>query len=94
MSRSSLTVLVRLTHVGPVKSAQLNYNAEGKSKGVATVIFHKAGDAAKAFAEYNNRTLDNRPMKVELIVNPESANFKAVPAPTAPRRGGIQKAGG
>ena len=59
--------------IGTVRSAQLNYNAEGKSKGIATVVFSKKGDASKAFAEYNNRTLDGRPMKIELIVNPEAA---------------------
>jgi hypothetical protein len=40
------------------------------------VIFQKAGDAHKAFQEYHNRPLDNKPMKIELIINPESAKLK------------------
>jgi RNA recognition motif-containing protein len=54
---------------GQVKSAQLNFDANGKSKGSGTVVFAKKQDALKAVQEYNNRTLDNRPMKLELIVD-------------------------
>ncbi|KAJ1339601.1 hypothetical protein BSLG_005780 [Batrachochytrium salamandrivorans] len=49
-------------------------------KGSATVIFNKHGDASKAFAEYNNRTLDERPMKIELIVNPGAPALRLGPA--------------
>ncbi|OAJ42365.1 hypothetical protein BDEG_25820 [Batrachochytrium dendrobatidis JEL423] len=68
------------SRIGPLRSAQLNYNSEGKSKGSATVIFNKHGDASKAFAEYNNRTLDERPMKIELIVNPGAPALRLGPA--------------
>lgn len=64
------------SRIGPLRSAQLNFNEKGVSKGVATVLFQKAGDAHKAFQEYNNRPLDNRPMKIELIINPESSKIK------------------
>lgn len=34
--------------VGPVKSVQMAYNAQGKSTGVSTVIFKNRGDGNKA----------------------------------------------
>eukprot|EP00842_Homolaphlyctis_polyrhiza_P001822 jgi/Hompol1/2640/HPOL_000479-RA len=68
---------------GDLRSAQLNYSADGKSKGVATVIFKKHGDAARAFAEYNNRTLDDKPMRIELVVNPDVASRRLKPAANA-----------
>ncbi|KAI8893574.1 hypothetical protein BC833DRAFT_531636, partial [Globomyces pollinis-pini] len=77
--------------IGPVRSAQLNYNQDGKSKGVATVIFSKLGDAHKAYTEYHNRPLDNRPMKIELIINPDVPQIRKLNS-TA-RSGGIQKKG-
>jgi THO complex subunit 4 len=61
---------------GPVRSAQLNFNEKGVSKGVATVLFVRPGDAHKAFQEYNNRPLDNKPMRIEMIINPESNKIK------------------
>jgi THO complex subunit 4 len=68
--------------IGPVKQAQLNYDANGKSKGIANVTFAKPGDAQKSFNEYNNRPLDNRPMKIELIINPDHAKIKQLSKPT------------
>jgi THO complex subunit 4 len=72
-----------------VRSAQLNFNQDGKSKGVANVVFVKAGDAHKAFQEYNNRPLDEKPMKIELMINPESSRLKQLDS----RLGGIKKGG-
>ncbi|KAJ3053804.1 hypothetical protein HK097_003320 [Rhizophlyctis rosea] len=62
-------VLELFNHVGPVRSASLAFDATGKSKGVATVVFQRPGDAANAVREYHNRTLDNKPMKIELVVS-------------------------
>jgi THO complex subunit 4 len=64
----------------------MNYNSEGKSKGIATVVFQRPGDAGKAYQEYHNRTLDSRAMKIELIVNPDV--IKALPSRPS---GGIDK---
>lgn len=36
--------------VGPVKSVQMSYNAQGKTTGSATVLFRNKGDAHKAHA--------------------------------------------
>ena len=99
MSRNSFPESVSLLITGPVKSAQLNYNAEGKSKGVATVVFTRHGDAAKALSEYNGRKLDDRPMRIELIVNPEAPQLQKLgPKPTKvtkkPTRGGPRRGRG
>ncbi|KAF3913704.1 hypothetical protein AA313_de0203342 [Arthrobotrys entomopaga] len=56
--------------VGPVKRCNLNYKANGQSSGVATIEFNKPGDANVAFDQFNGRLVDNRPMKVEIIVDP------------------------
>ena len=69
--------------IGPVREAVLNYDSHGKSKGVANVTFIKPGDAHKAYTEYHNRPLDERPMKIELIINPESAKIKQLLQPKA-----------
>ncbi|KAI8998247.1 hypothetical protein BC832DRAFT_239276 [Gaertneriomyces semiglobifer] len=80
--------------IGPVKSAQLNYDANGRSKGVATIIFSRAGDAQKAIREYHNRTLDNKPMKIELIVRADAPALTAPRATIASRLGGGGRSGG
>ncbi|KZT23605.1 hypothetical protein NEOLEDRAFT_1069231 [Neolentinus lepideus HHB14362 ss-1] len=44
--------------VGPLRTVQLNYDASGRSKGIATVHFQRQGDGTKAFQQYNNRLID------------------------------------
>jgi THO complex subunit 4 len=46
------------TTVGPLREVTLHYDASGRSKGVATVVFNKKGDGNRAFAQYNNRLID------------------------------------
>lgn len=77
--------------VGPVKSVQMSYTATGKSTGIATVVFRNKGDARKAHASYHNRMIDNqRPMKVELAIDPNQAQSSLVnrvaPAPVQPQK--------
>jgi len=56
--------------VGPLKEVTLNFDAAGRSKGVATVVFVRRGDGSNAFNQYNNRLIDGkRPMKVEMIMD-------------------------
>ena len=75
--------------VGPLSSVQLNFDAQARSKGTATVIFQKRGDANKAFAQYNNRLIDGkRPMKIEIVMDPTkvpppSLVSRVAPAPEA-----------
>ncbi|TPX47811.1 hypothetical protein SeMB42_g01056 [Synchytrium endobioticum] len=60
------------SQVGPVRSAQLNYDVNGRSKGSATVTFSRPNDAYDALDRFNNVLFDNRPMKLELLVPPEA----------------------
>ncbi|CAE6347172.1 unnamed protein product [Rhizoctonia solani] len=75
--------------VGALSSVQLNFDSQGRSKGTATVIFQKKGDANKAFAQYNNRLIDGkRPMKIEIVMDPTkvpppSLASRVAPAPDA-----------
>ncbi|WVR00061.1 hypothetical protein IAU59_007203 [Kwoniella sp. CBS 9459] len=73
--------------VGPVRTVQMAYNSAGKSTGVATVVFKTRGDANKAHATYHNRMIDNqRPMKVEIAIDPNQAQSLAsrvAPQPAA-----------
>jgi THO complex subunit 4 len=57
--------------VGALREVNLHYDASGRSKGVASVIFQKKGDGNKAYQQYNNRLIDGkRPMKIEVVVDP------------------------
>ncbi|KAI0280203.1 hypothetical protein BGY98DRAFT_965199 [Russula aff. rugulosa BPL654] len=50
------------TTVGPLREVNLHYDANGRSKGVASVIFQKKGMAT--------RHINKRPMKIEVVVDP------------------------
>jgi hypothetical protein len=50
--------------IGNVKKVLLTYGPNGRSRGIATIIF-RAGDAApKAVKQLDGVKVDNRPMKV------------------------------
>ncbi|KAK6910721.1 hypothetical protein I203_104753 [Kwoniella mangroviensis CBS 8507] len=69
--------------VGPVRTVQMSYNATGKSTGVATVVFKNRGDANKAHAACE--MIDNqRPMKVEIAIDPNQAQSLASRVAAAP----------
>jgi len=59
--------------VAPVKKVLLVYGPNGQSRGIASVVFANAASAAKAVAELNGVKVDNRPMKVEVIVDGKDA---------------------
>ncbi|KAG8945834.1 hypothetical protein FRC04_012281 [Tulasnella sp. 424] len=46
------------TTVGAVKECNINYDHAGHSKGSASVIFSRSGDALQAYNQYNNRLID------------------------------------
>jgi len=73
--------------VGPLKEITLHYDANGRSKGIATVNFQRKGDGTKAFQQYNNRLIDGkRPMKIEIVVDPSKPlplASRVAPAPVA-----------
>jgi len=58
------------SNVGPVKRCNLTYGPDGRSRGIATIIFNKDGDAQKACDKYNGVLADKRPMKVEVVIDP------------------------
>jgi THO complex subunit 4 len=58
----------------------MQYGPTGRSLGSATVIFHKADDAAKAVKALDNIRIDNRLIKVEVLL---SANEAPLPASKA-----------
>ncbi|KAJ9149264.1 mRNA export protein mlo3 [Pleurostoma richardsiae] len=65
------------TAVGQVKKVELSYGPGGVSRGIASVIFHHADGASKAFQKLNGLLIDNRPVKVEVVV----ASADLIPAP-------------
>ena len=44
--------------IGPLREVTLTYDAGGRSKGVASVVFQRKGDGTKAYAQYHNRLID------------------------------------
>jgi len=51
---------------GSLKSASIHYNAQGKSMGVAHLVYGRHADAMKAVRQYNGVALDGRTMKLKL----------------------------
>ncbi|KAH8154747.1 uncharacterized protein LAJ45_01278 [Morchella importuna] len=86
--------------VGPIKRCVITYGPNGQSRGIATVEFSRASDAATAVQKYNGVEVDKRPMKVELVVDPTApASFAdriGAPkqVPVAPARGAKGRRGG
>lgn len=56
----------------------INYGPNGKSRGVAIVTFHKPEDSGKALSILNGLKIDNKPIKVEILVDAQHA---PAPAP-------------
>ncbi|KAF3936277.1 hypothetical protein ABW19_dt0206887 [Dactylella cylindrospora] len=74
--------------VGPIKKCNLVYKANGQSAGIASIEFSRPGAANVAFDQFNGRLVDNRPMKVEIIVDPTKvplANRISGPPKPAPK---------
>ncbi|KAK0635140.1 hypothetical protein B0T17DRAFT_515445 [Bombardia bombarda] len=63
--------------VGQVKRVELSYAQGGVSRGIAHVTFHHADGASKAFSTLNGLLIDNRPVKVEVVV----ASADLIPQP-------------
>ncbi|KAJ8123477.1 hypothetical protein O1611_g9582 [Lasiodiplodia mahajangana] len=68
------------TSVGPIKRVELSYGPNSVSRGIATVTFHKPDGASKAFNVLNGILVDNRPIKIEIIVSAAKA-AEIIPAP-------------
>ncbi|KAF7763573.1 hypothetical protein Agabi119p4_8110 [Agaricus bisporus var. burnettii] len=79
--------------VGPTKEVHLNYDASGRSKGIAAVTFSKKGDANRAYTQYHNRLIDGkRPMKIEIVFDPSRSVSLASRVAPAPVSNGTQVA--
>ncbi|KAI1127573.1 hypothetical protein F5Y10DRAFT_192070 [Nemania abortiva] len=68
------------TSVGPIKRVELSYGPNSVSRGIATVTFHKPDGASKAFNVLNGILVDNRPIKIEIVVSAAKA-AEIIPAP-------------
>ncbi|KAI9679558.1 MAG: hypothetical protein M1817_005580 [Caeruleum heppii] len=67
------------TTVGPVKKVLITYGPNGMSRGVATVIFHKADGASKASSQLNGMLVDGRSIKIEVVLDATKARAAVVP---------------
>ncbi|KAL1792138.1 hypothetical protein ACET3X_009889 [Alternaria dauci] len=65
--------------VGRPKKVLIQYDAQGRSVGSATIIFNKHDQAAKATAALDGVKIDGRPVRVEMLVS-----AAAIPATTRP----------
>ncbi|KUI67507.1 mRNA export protein mlo3 [Cytospora mali] len=57
--------------VGGVKKADIVYGPGGVSRGIANVVFFQSDGARKAYQKLNGLLIDNRPIKVEVVVTGE-----------------------
>ncbi|KAJ3026173.1 UNVERIFIED_CONTAM: hypothetical protein HDU68_006090 [Siphonaria sp. JEL0065] len=81
--------------IGPVKSAVLNFDQNGRSKGTGTVTYKQNQHTQDAIKEFNGRQFDGRPMRIELLVSASSlATLAARAAPAAGHQGQQRGAGG
>ncbi|KAH7134713.1 RNA recognition domain-containing protein [Dactylonectria estremocensis] len=65
--------------VGAIKRVDLVYGPNSQSRGIANVTFHRADGASKAFQKLNGLLVDNRPIKIEIVVGAAQAD-KVIPA--------------
>jgi THO complex subunit 4 len=63
----------------------MQYGPTGRSLGSATVIFHKPDHAAKAVKALDGIRIDNRLIKVEVLVSARDAPATAAPTSLAER---------
>ncbi|RYP23274.1 hypothetical protein DL765_001183 [Monosporascus sp. GIB2] len=74
------------TSVGPIKRVEVSYGPGGVSRGIATVTFAQLDGASKAFNALNGILVDNRPIKIEIVVGGAKAAQVAPPAKTLTER--------
>ncbi|KAI9293739.1 RNA-binding domain-containing protein [Neoconidiobolus thromboides FSU 785] len=59
--------------IGRIRSANINFDSNGKSQGTGEVIFVRSIDAVTAVKKYHGVTLDGRSMKLALPYTPSDA---------------------
>ncbi|EHK97645.1 putative mRNA export protein mlo3 [Glarea lozoyensis 74030] len=65
--------------VGPVRRVELSYGPGGVSRGIATIFFIRPDSAVKAVESQNGVMVDNRSMKIDVILDARRA--AALPPP-------------
>ncbi|PHH90102.1 hypothetical protein CDD83_4527 [Cordyceps sp. RAO-2017] len=78
--------------VGPIKRVDLVYGPNSVSRGIANVTFHKSDGASKAFQKLNGLLVDNRPIKIEIVVSAAQADKVIPPIKTLAERTSQPKA--
>ncbi|KAI8380455.1 hypothetical protein EDC96DRAFT_561066 [Choanephora cucurbitarum] len=73
--------------VGPLKRAFLHIGPNGKSAGIADVVFQSSHDAERARNTYNNVELDGRPMRITVA---SLVSAVATSAPSTRRSGPVR----
>ncbi|CAI6334258.1 unnamed protein product [Periconia digitata] len=76
---SNLDYFASAIHVGRPKKVVVQYGANGRSLGTATVTFARHDQAAKASTALQGVKIDSRPVRVEMVVN---ANVLATSRPS------------
>ncbi|KAL9602478.1 MAG: hypothetical protein Q9219_001770 [cf. Caloplaca sp. 3 TL-2023] len=57
------------TAIGPVKRVSLTYGPNGVAKGIVTIVFSRPESAAKAMESLDGVHVDDRPMKIEVVLD-------------------------
>ncbi|KAK3196552.1 RNA-binding RNA annealing protein [Lecanicillium sp. MT-2017a] len=78
--------------VGSIKRVELSYGPNSQSRGIANVIFHKPDGASRAFQKLNGLLVDNRPIKIEIVVGASQADKVIPPVKTLAERTAQPKA--
>lgn len=66
--------------IGPVKKVEISYGPNGQSRGSAHVTFSRPDGASNAFKKVNGVLLDNKPLKIEIVVGNAEAEKVIPPA--------------
>uniref|UniRef100_L2G2V7 Protein mlo3-like protein n=1 Tax=Colletotrichum fructicola (strain Nara gc5) TaxID=1213859 RepID=L2G2V7_COLFN len=81
-----------LTSVGPIKRVEISYGPNSVSRGIANITFRDADGASKAFQKLNGLLVDNRPIKIEIVVSASQAANVIPPSKTLAERTSQPKA--
>ncbi|KAL2105995.1 hypothetical protein VUR80DRAFT_7439 [Thermomyces stellatus] len=66
--------------VGGIKKVELSYGPNSQSRGIANITFQKPDGASVAFNKLNGLLVDNRPIKIEIVVGAAQA-ASVIPQP-------------
>ncbi|GKT46997.1 mRNA export protein mlo3 [Colletotrichum spaethianum] len=72
-ARFRTTIEYFITSVGPIKRVEISYGPNSVSRGIANITFREPDGASKAFQKLNGLLVDNRPIKIEIVVGASQA---------------------